>query len=180
MSSNQDATVKNINMSSRTKLIGTWECLYFRAVNINDSNDITYPFTEDVKGNLVYSADGYMASFMQHPNAAEKEETNEAASENLKQQQGGHSIPSTSGYHGIWELEELESGKMKLVHTMLISLPAAWNGQSQVRMGTMWEDGGTQYMKLEPELDVSLSDGKVERRMEVGWRKRKPSKGAAL
>jgi len=154
-------------MSFRSKLIGTWECLYWRAININDDTDIAYPYSENVNGNIMYSEDGYMAAMLQRPEVPKYTPGPLKGTPEQYQQAGA----KTQSYHGPFYLDEKEDGTVKLFHHMIVSLPTNWIGETQVRWCQMWEEGGRLFMKLGPGYNYTTEDG-IERRVEVGWRKR--------
>lgn len=156
-------------MSVRSKIIGTWECLSWKAVSVTDPNDVIQPFTEHIRGNLVYSEDGYMASILQHPDVPNFTPGPIAATAEEYQKAGSGMM----GYHGRYYLEELDDEKVKLYHEIMICLPVNWTGDIQERLCSMWEEDGRLYMKLGPDFTTKQSG--IERRTEVMWRKREPN-----
>ncbi|KAJ9658180.1 hypothetical protein H2198_003885 [Neophaeococcomyces mojaviensis] len=154
-------------MSVRAKLIGTWECLYLTATNAKDESDIIHPFTEHINGNIIYSDDGYMGALIQRPDIPKFTlGPLQGTAEQYEKASSG-----TQGYHGPFYLEEKADGQVKLFHKMIVSLPTNWTGETQVRWCQMWEEDGRLYMKLGPDFNITFDDG-VERKVEVGWRKR--------
>lgn len=158
-----------ITMSVRERLIGTWECLFWTATNTNDPTDVMHPYGEDIKGTLIYTADGYMMSMLQKtgipaftpgPLVGTTEQYVEAAS-------------GTHGYHGEYFLEEEEGQPPKLYHQVLMGLPANWHGDTQERMFELKEEDGRLYLTIWTRFNIDV--GGVERAVKLGFRKKDPN-----
>lgn len=53
--------------SIRSKLIGAWELVEYRAILESDPSDIIYPMGRDCNGIIMYTPDGYMSAQLQIP-----------------------------------------------------------------------------------------------------------------
>lgn len=156
-------------MSIRSKLVGTWECVFWTMTNVNDPKDIIHPYGEDIKGTLIYTADGYMMSILQKsdipaftpgPLLGTTEQYVEAAS-------------GTHGYHGEYYLEEQEGKRPKLYHHVLMGLPANWHGDTMERFFEIRDEDGR--LHLEISTGYTTAAGGVERTILLGFRKRDPN-----
>ncbi|KAF2094470.1 hypothetical protein NA57DRAFT_60512 [Rhizodiscina lignyota] len=157
-------------MSILSKLTGTWDCTYWTETNTNDPSDVIHTYSKDVKGVLMYTSDGYMSAMMQHP---------DVPSYTLGFLQGtdGEHIEAASkthGYNGSFTVQEpAEAGKSLVIeHHVLMGLPTNLAGKTQRRFAEITEEAGQLYLTIR--ADFAINRDRVDRNIEVGWKKREP------
>jgi hypothetical protein len=116
-------------MSNKLKeqLIGAWKLVSYVEKPV-DGSDPLYPMSEDPRGIIMYTPDGYMSAQLMHPDrgnfasgdwfdGTEAEYKNEASTY----------IAYTGPFH-------VDEEKQTLTHSMFISLFPNWTGQTQPRL----------------------------------------------
>ena len=148
--------------SVRSQLIGAWELASYISHNIDEPSDKIYPMTEDCKGIIMYTPDGYMGAQMQIPGSTPFTNTNEGP----KQAPGA--MEGFFAYTGRFYLDE-EGEEPILMHEMQVCSYPDWLGNTQRRMMTFTEEGGQKYLTLGPEKASRVGD--KNRLSELKWRR---------
>ncbi|OCT45173.1 hypothetical protein CLCR_06345 [Cladophialophora carrionii] len=163
----QDLTSTPAAMTSfRSRIIGTWDLVYYIAINPEDPDDIVYPMGNDAKGQIMYSSDGYMAALLQEGNLKPFEHhwkhgnTEELATAAKK----------TMAYGGPFYLDEDPGKPQTIVHHAQISMHPNLINTLQVRRAELIQEDGREGLILGPE-SPSEWEG-TQRLLRLKWRKR--------
>lgn len=148
-----------------SRIHGAWELLSYTATNVEDDSDIIHPMGEQCKGQIVYSANGYMAAVLQWGDIEAYEDdrargtTRELANAGKK----------TISYSGPFYLDEQPGNKQKILHHAKVSLPPNWINTIQLRLAEMTEQDGQLFLTLGPE--ALLEHKNVKRVVRLKWRR---------
>ncbi|KIV84506.1 hypothetical protein PV11_00281 [Exophiala sideris] len=155
--------------SFRSRLVGTWELVSFRALNIEDASDVIHPLQGDWHGLIIYTADGYMSVQMQNREVPRT---------------GGGPVPGkpedlaeltrrTTNYTGPYHLEEPGTGgdEAKVHHETVIAIPSIYNGITQTRLARLLNEDGVEQLILTTG-EPAMIEG-VKRDIVVTWRRAK-------
>ena len=152
--------------SFRSRLIGTWDLVYYVGTNINDPDDVFYPMGKEAKGQIMYNNDGYMAALLQEGNL--KPFANDWKSGDV--QELATAAKGTMAYGGPYYLDK-ESGKpQKIIHHAQISMHPNLTNTLQIRSAELFEEDGKDYIMLGPELPVEWEG--AQRLLRLKWQKR--------
>lgn len=151
--------------SIRSKLIGAWELVEYRAILESDPSDIIYPMGRDCNGIIMYTPDGYMSAQLQIPgqppfkindlNGGSTEELAEAGKNYL-------------AYTGPFYLSDSSNGPVLQHHMTNCSFPN-WLENTQRRIVKITDEGGERFLTLAPDA-ASMIEGKM-RIAQLKWRR---------
>ncbi|KIW64682.1 hypothetical protein PV04_09600 [Phialophora macrospora] len=163
----QDPISTSATMPSfRSRIIGTWDLVYYIAINLKDSNDVVYPMGEDAKGQIIYSDDGYMAALLQEGGLKPFEhDWKHGSTEEL-----ATAAEKTMAYGGPFYLDEEPGKPQTVVHHAQISMHPNLINTLQVRQADLFQEDGRDHMLLGPESPTEWEG--TQRLLVLKWRKR--------
>ncbi|EXJ55927.1 hypothetical protein A1O7_08858 [Cladophialophora yegresii CBS 114405] len=157
--------------SFRSRIIGTWDLVYYIAINAEDPNDVVYPMGKDAKGQIMYTHDGYMAALLQAGDLRPFEhDWNHGTTEEL-----AAAAKKTMAYGGPFYLDEEgprpEPGTPRtIIHHAQISMHPNLIDTLQVRRAELFQEDGHEYIMLGPESPTEWEG--TRRLLRLKWRKR--------
>jgi hypothetical protein len=135
-------------MSFRSKLVGTWHLLSFKLVD-SKGQEVAQPFTENVKGSLVYSSDGYMSAIVASPEAKRWGKWNDPSPEEALV-----AAKLINSYTGKFFLNEIPGNKQLVFHEIRISIPPNLEGATQKRNVEIFESDSGLRMTISVDDEV--------------------------
>jgi hypothetical protein len=116
-----------ISPGLRAKLIGAWKLVSYEERPIDGSPSV-YPMSDDPKGIIMYTPDGFMSAQLMHPERAPF-----ASGDWFQGTPEEYKAEATSyiAYSGEFQVDE---EKAALTHSMFVSLFPNWLGQTQPRV----------------------------------------------
>lgn len=154
--------------SLREQILGVWELVEYAHIPRSDAARRHRPFGDDICGQLVYTADGYVSVHIQLPGQAPmgSEDPVRGAVEELAE-----SARRYLGYSGAFSVEE--TPPQVLHHITFCSFPN-WRGTVQRRIAKIEMDKEQTFLTLAPEdaPQTLTGDGTLNLR----WRKVSPAK----
>ena len=142
-------------LPNREDFIGGWQ-LQTWEIHYADGK-VTYPFGEDAKGLLLYTADGFMSGTIERRDRSEFIRTR--PSEFTTEDKAG-AFKSYFHYAGTWRLEG-----DKVIHTVTSSLDPAKTDSEQIRFAD-FKDKNTLVLSAEEPLSAN-----EKRRHILTWRR---------
>jgi hypothetical protein len=152
--------------SFRSRIIGTWDLVFYIAINPEDPDDVVYPMGQDAKGQIMYSNDGYMAALLQEGGLKPFEhDWKHGTVEEL-----ADAAKKTMAYGGPFYLDEEPGRPQTIVHHAQISMHPNLINTLQVRLADLRQEDGHDYIMLGPESPIEWEG--TERVLCLKWRKR--------
>ena len=150
-------------MSFRSKLVGAWELIEYKATLPSDPNNIYHPMGKDAQGIIMYTPDGYMSAQLQTPGVPKFE----PPGEDTDWAKVGRNYVA---YTGRFFLDEEGDDKGPLlVHEMRNSSLPRLFGDRQRRLCKIKDEEGGRFLYLKP--PGLLKFGDEERLAVVRWRR---------
>jgi len=140
----------------KDRFIGTWRLISWELRSTN--GEPFYPLGKDAVGQLMYSADGYMAVVLTKPGRVAFKSPwlmEGTSAEKID------AMDSYSSYAGRYEIREKEG---KVIHFVEHSLFPNWNGTAQERFFKLEGD------RLELSAALPMKDG-IEQTVALVWKK---------
>ena len=132
--------------SLRSRIIGTWDLVYYIGINPEDPKDIVYPTGKEAKGQIMYSNDGYMAALLQWGDLKPFEK----GWNNGTTEEWATAAKKAMAYAGPFYLDE-EAGKPQtIVHHAQLSMHPNLIDTLQVRCADIIREDGQDYIILGP------------------------------
>lgn len=149
-------------MSFRSKLVGAWELIEYKATLPNDSSNVFHPMGAKAQGIIMYTPDGYMSAQLQTPGVSEPKTNTDgewaAIGKNYIAYTGRYFLDETGDDQGILLVHEMRNSNMpRLV------------GDRQRRLCEIKDESDGRYLYLRVGEPIKL--GGEDRLAVVRWKR---------
>ena len=152
--------------SFRSRILGTWDLVYYIGTNISNPEDVLHIMGEQAVGQIMYTNDGYMAALLQEDNL----KPFDRGWKNGNVEELASAARKTMAYGGAYYVDE-ETGKpQKIVHHAEISMCPNLTNTLQIRCAELLQEDGQDYIILGPEAPIEWEG--VQRLVRLKWQKR--------